>query len=247
MAAAILGGQLTGRPVSVRAALARSRTTFWRVIVATIIVAVPVTIVQAILAAVLVRVVPEATELSTALTVLAAAAVGAPLAYLLTGVVLGDVDPMEATRRSFRVFGARKAAALVVALFESVAQILILLGVSAGLDVALRVLGTLGLGVDSGAAGLALTSLAIVVGVFALGTLLFTVTALSIAPQVVMFVGLTHATMGLDHVRAGGDRDPEVPHTGQRPFRRFTRSMLLGFALSVVGLVGAIIAIDALP
>ena len=218
-----------------------------RVIVASIIVAVPVGIVQVGLAALLTLAVPEATELSTAVTVLAAAAVGAPLAYLLSGVVLGDVDPMEATRRSFRVFGARKSAALVVALFESAAQLLILLGVSAGLDIALRVLGTLGLGVDSGAAGLALTSLAIVIGAFALGTLLFTVTALSIAPQVVMFVGLTHATMGLDHVRPGGDRDPDVTHAGQRRFRRFTRSMLLGVVLSIVGLVGALIAIRALP
>jgi len=204
-------------------------------------------IVQAILVALLARAFPEATELSTAITVFAAAVVGAPLAYLLTGVVLGDVDPMEATRRSFRVFGARKWAAVLVALFESGAQLLILLGVSAGLDVALRVLGTLGLGVDSGVAGLALTSLAIVVGVFALGTLLFTVTALSIAPQVVMFVGLTHATMGLDHVRPGGDRDPDVAHLGRRRFRRFTRSMLLGFVLSAVALIGALVAIHAFP
>jgi len=247
MAAAILGGQLAGRPVSVHAALARSRATFWRVIVAAIILAVPVGIVQAILVALLARAFPEATELSTAITVFAAAVVGAPLAYLLTGVVLGDVDPMEATRRSFRVFGARKWAAVLVALFESGAQLLILLGVSAGLDVALRVLGTLGLGVDSGVAGLALTSLAIVVGVFALGTLLFTVTALSIAPQVVMFVGLTHATMGLDHVRPGGDRDPDVAHLGRRRFRRFTRSMLLGFVLSAVALIGALVAIHAFP
>ena len=36
---------------------------------------------------------------------------------------------------------------------------------------------------------------------FALGTLLYTVTALTVAPQVVMFVGLTHATVGLDQVR----------------------------------------------
>jgi hypothetical protein len=49
--------------------------------------------------------------------------------------------------------------------------------------------------------------------------------------------------MGLDHVRPGGDRDPDAPRPRQRPFRRFTRPMLLGFALAIVGLVGALIAL----
>jgi len=244
MAAAILGGRFADRPVTVRSALARSRATFWRVIVASIIVAIPLGVAQVVVAVVMAATVPTATELEAAVTVLIAAFFGAPFAYLLTGVVLGDVDPLEATRRSFRVFGARKRAAVLVALFESIAQLLVLFGLSAGLDIAIRVLTTLGLGVYSGPAGIALTSLMIVVGVFALGTLIFTVATISIAPQVVMFVGLTHATMGLDHVRGGGDRDPEVRHPGQRAFRRYTRPMLLGFVAALVGLVGAL---GALP
>ena len=75
----------------------------------------------------------------------------------------------------------------------------------------------LGLGPDSGPAGLILITLGVVVGVFALGTLIYTALAISIAPQVVMFVGLTHATFGLDHVRPGGDRDPDVPRAGGAP------------------------------
>jgi hypothetical protein len=239
MAVAVLGARAADRPVSVRSALARSRACFWRVIVASIIVAIPLGLVQVIVAIVLAGVAPDATELATAVTVLVAALAGAPFAYLLTGVVLGDVDPLEATRRSFRVFRARKAAAVLVALFESIAQLLILFGVSAGLDIAIRTLSSLGLGVESGPVGIALTTVAIVAGVFALGTLLFTVTAISIAPQVVMFVGLTHATMGLDHVRPGGDRDPDVRHPGQRAFRRFTRPMLAGFGFAIAGLIGA--------
>jgi len=247
MATAILGGQVTGRPVSVRSALARSRATFWRVVMASIIVAIPVGLAQGAVIVAMAAVAPDATELSTAITAMVAALVGAPLAYLLTGVVLGDVGAFEATRRSFRVFKARKPAAVLVALFESVAQLLILLGVSAGLDIALRVLDALGLGVHSGIAGIALVSLAIIAGAFALGTLLFTVIAISIAPQVVMFVGLTQTTRGLDHVRPGGARDPEKPRAGQRPLHRFTRLMRLGFLVSVLGLVGALISIHALP
>jgi len=243
MAAAILGGRAAGRPLTVRAALARSRATFWRVIAVSIIVAIPLGVVQGVILEVLAVAAPTASGVSLAVTVLAAALVGAPFAYLLTGVVLGDVGPIEATRRSFRVFRARKAAAILVALFESIAQLLILLGLGAGLDIALRVLSSLGLGVDSGAAGLALTTLSIAAGVFALGTLIFTVTVISIAPQVVMFVGLTHATMGLDHVRPGGDRDPDARRPGQRGFRRFTRPMVFGFGLAIVGLLGAVTAL----
>lgn len=245
MAAAILGGRAAGRPLTVRSALARSRATFWRVIGASIITAIPLGVVQGIALVLLAGVAPTATELSLAVTVLVAALVGAPFAYLLTGVVLGDVAPFEAMRRSFRVFRARKAAAVLVALFESIAQLLILLGLSAGLDIALRIFSALGLGVDSGAAGIVLTTLVIVIGVFAVGTLIFTVTAISIAPQVVMFVGLTHATMGLDHVRPGGDRDPEAPRSDQHRFRPFTRPMLLGFVFAIVGLLGAVIALPS--
>ena len=245
MATAILGAHVTRRPLSVRAALARSRSVFWRVIVTSIIVAIPVGIVQFCVAAALAIVVPQATELATAMTILIAAMAGSPLAYLLSGVVLGDVNPFEATKRSFRIFRARKAAAFVVALFESIAQLLILFGVSAGLDIALRVFQALGLGAQSGAAGILLTTLMILAGIFAVGTLLFTVTAISIAPQVLMFVGLTHATIGLEHVRPGGDRDPDARRAGQLPFRRFTRPMLLGFVFAVVGLLGSLTALPS--
>jgi len=70
----------------------------------------------------------------------------------------------------------------------------------------------------------------VIVVVFAFGTLIFTALAISIAPQVVMFVGLTRTTMGLDHVLPGGDNDPNVRRAGRRPFRWLTIPMLLGFA-----------------
>jgi hypothetical protein len=118
-----------------------------------------------------------------------------------------------------------------------VATLLLLLGISSGLDLVIRVVGVLGLGPTSGPVGLAIVTMLIVAGVFAAGTLLFTVYALTIAPQVVMFVGLTHATYGLDTVRRAGRDDPDaVPGSGVRRFRWYTRPMLLGFALGGIGL-----------
>ena len=166
--------------------------------------------------------------------------VGAPLAYLLTGIVLGDVDPFEATRRSFLVFRARKLAAALVAVFETVAVLLVVLGLGAGLDIALRVFDALGLGSDSGTTGLILITIGVIVGSFALGTLIYTALAISVAPQVVMFVGLTQATIGLDHVRPGGDRDPALIAPGRRRFRWLTIPLRIAFSLGLAGLVAAV-------
>ena len=183
MAAAILGSHLVGRPITVRQAVARSRSVFWRVVLGSIIVGIPVTIAQGLLNVVAVAILGPQTDVSVVTTAIIAALVGAPLAYLLSGIVLGDVDPVEATRRSFRVFGARKAAAVLVAVFETLAVVVIILGVSAGLDIAFRVFDALGVGVDSGPAGLALVTIGIVAGVFALGTLIYTALALSSRPR----------------------------------------------------------------
>ena len=240
MAAAILGSHLVQRPVTVREALARSRMVFWRAIVASIILGVPVYIAQTALDAALASLLGSQTDVSLVSSVVVAAVVGAPLAYLLTGIVLGDVDPFEATRRSFRVFRARKLAAALVAVFETVAVLLVILGLGAGLDIALRVFDALGLGSDSGTAGLIVITIGIIVGAFALGTLIYTALAISVAPQVVMFVGLTHATIGLDHVRPGGDRDPSTTVPGRSPFRWLTIPMRVAFILAVMGLVAAV-------
>lgn len=240
MSVALLGARVSGRPITPRQALARSRHVFWRAVVAAVIVAIPLGIAQAIVAA-LVDPIPAAAEFSVLTTTLVTATIGSPFAYVLAGVVLGDVDPIEAVRRSFRVFGARKGAAAIVVTFETIATLLIFLGVTTGLDVALRVLGALGLGFDSGPAGLALITGGIVAVVFAFGTLVFTVIGLTVAPQVVMFVALTHATMGVDRVRNGAPDDPDAPpRRGVRRFRTWTRPMLAGMALGALVLAVAV-------
>ncbi len=155
---------------------------------------------------------------------------------MLAGVVLGGVDPFEALRRSFRVFRARKLAAAIIVVFETVTALLVLFGLEAGLDLVLRLFEGLGLGPQAGPVGLAATTVGVVVVTFAFGTLLFTVMAITVAPQVVMFLGLTRATIGLDLVRPGGADDPDIARPGRARFRWLTRSMLVGFALGAVGL-----------
>jgi hypothetical protein len=228
LAAAILGARMLGRPLTSDQALARSRMVFWRAFWATVLAGITLLISQFVIAAVIEAVAPIGAEATILATVLGSVLVGAPLAYVLSGVVLGDVGPIESISRSFRVYRARKWSAIVVAVFESAAALLILFGLSAGLDLAIRVFDGLGLGADAGPAGILLVALGIAVVTFASGTLLLTVMAISIAPQIVMFVGLTHATMGLDHVRPGADHDPAIVRPGRRRFRMITRPLWLG-------------------
>ncbi len=140
---------------------------------------------------------------------------------------------------------------MIVVVFETVAALLIVFGISAGLDVGLRIVEMLGLGPDTGPVALAFATAGIVSIVFAFGTLVFTVMAMTVAPQVVMFVGLTHATFGLDRVRPGGPDDPDRPRPPETGgFRWFPRPMLFGFlvgALGLAGLVGLVRLVSADP
>lgn len=61
--------------------------------------------------------------------------------------------------------------------------------------------------------------------------------AITLAPQAVMFVGLTHATIGLDHVRPGGRDDPE---RARPPFRTLTMPVIIGFGIGFILLVAGI-------
>jgi hypothetical protein len=236
LAVTLVGGAMVSRPVTTRQALARARSAFWRSVGASVLVAIPLTIVQTVVDQVTAPVLLAAPEVSLLTSTLVTALVGAPLAYTLAGVVLGDVDPWEALKRSIGVFRVRRTAAMLVVLFETIAALLILFGISAGLDLLIRVFLALGLGPEAGPLGQAFMVAAIVALVFAFGTLLFTVQALTVTPQVVMFLGLTHATYGLDRVEPGGADDPASRRPDRPRFRWFTPAMLTGFLLGAVGL-----------
>jgi hypothetical protein len=236
LAVTLVGGAMVSRPVTTRQALARARSAFWRSVGASVLVAIPLTIVQTVVDQVTAPVLLAAPEVSLVTSTLVTALVGAPLAYTLAGVVLGDVDPWEALKRSIGVFRVRRTAAMLVVLFETIAALLILFGISAGLDLLIRVFLALGLGPEAGPLGQAFMVAAIVALVFAFGTLLFTVQALTVTPQVVMFLGLTHATYGLDRVEPGGADDPASRRPDRPRFRWFTPAMLTGFLLGAVGL-----------
>lgn len=243
LAMTVLGGRMVERPVSTRRALARSRRMFWSAILASFLAAIPVLFVQGVVGEMLAPTFGEAVEAGVITSTLVTALIGGPFAYVVAGVVLGDVNPFEALRRSFRVFRARKMAAAIVVVFETITALLVLFGIFAGLDLVVRLFEGLGLGPEAGSIGLAITTIGVVAVTFAFGTLIFTVNAITVAPQVVMFLGLTHADIGLDRVRPGGADDPDIRPPGRSRFRWLTRSMLLGFMLGALGLALTVSAI----
>lgn len=231
LATAVLGAWMAGRPITRRHAVARARARFWQALGASLVVGIVLTAAQSIVSAIVTPVLGRDSQASVITSTVVTATIGAPFAYVLCGIVLGDVAPLESIRRSFMVARARWGAAAIIVTFETVTALLIFFGVTAGTDLVLRAFTFLGIGPDSGPAGLAVATVAIVAIVFAVGTLLYTVTALTVAPQVVMFVGLTHATVGLDRL--------EDAHAG----RLFTRPMLLGAFVAALLLAGLVLTI----
>jgi hypothetical protein len=200
LAIVLLGGRLAGRPIILRAALSRSRVVFWRLIRGGFIVQAPLLIVQFVLAAILT---PNGEATSQGATLLAtgvATLLGLPFAYLATGIVLGDVGAVESIRRSIRIVRTRLGTAFVVALFAAIAQYLLVLGLGVGGDILVRIATPLRLDPSGGAGSVIALGALLLVFVSAFGTLLFTVSAIEVAPQVVAFLALTRYTGGLDRV-----------------------------------------------
>ena len=227
---ALLGSHLVERPITVRAAVQRSRMVFWPLVAASFVVGIPATVVQTVIG--------QETQPAILAGLVAGIAIQAPFVYAAAGIVLGGVGPIESLRRSIRVALARKVAAAVLAVLPTVFGLLVLVAFDAGVDLALRSIDAVGLGTDSGPLGVAVLTVVIVVLVFAIGTLVLTAAGIIYAPQVVMFVALTHATYGLDHVRPGGSHAPESPLEPGARFRWLTRPMRLGMLLGIIGLAG---------
>jgi hypothetical protein len=200
IAAAILGGRALGRPMSLGESLHRSRTVFWRVVGASILVGLLLIVPNVILSFVLSEAFGAASEAATVVATGIGALLAAPFAYIVTGIVLGDVGAGEAVRRSTRLARARWPVAIAVSSIGAVVAYIQLFASGAGADLLTRLGGVLHLGFDSTAGTIAL-SLIVLTGVLAVGSLTFTLTALRDAPQVVAFVGMTGYGAGLDRSR----------------------------------------------
>ena len=232
IAAAILGGRALGRPMSLREALHRSRQVFWRIVGASLLVGFLLVLPNLVLNAVLAEAFDPTSEAPTVIATAIGALLAAPFAYIVTGIVLGDVGAGEAVRRSMRLARARWRLAIAVTSVGAVMAYIQLFAIGAGVDILTRFGSMLHLGFDSSGGTVALT-LVVLTAVLAIGSLTFTLTALRDAPQVVAFVGMTGYGAGLDRSR----RTDGVPWR----VRWISIPMLIGIGLGAfVGLAGVL-------
>jgi hypothetical protein len=214
---------------------------FWRVLRASIGVGAVSFAVSWVLQQLLVSLFGEATDAAPVGAALLTAVITAPLVYVPVGIVIGNVQAWESIRRSIRLARARFRLAVVASLFSIVAQFLLLFAASSGIDLALRALepfrGELESLDTSNAVGFAVVAIGATIALFAYWTLSFTVSALTSAPQVVAFLGLTGYSQGLDGAREAATGEP----ARERP-RRVSRPMVAGAATAAVCAVLALVS-----
>jgi hypothetical protein len=242
IAIAILGGRAAERPLRLWESIIRARQTFWRMAGSGTLVGIVTVIVQGLIVAAIdgFSRSPEASGVAGALL---ATIIVAPLAYVSTSVVLGDVGAMEAISRSWRLFKARRLLAVVVVLFTFVTSAIHLFALSAGVDLVVRAADLLQVSVTEGALAFLAAAVLILAVVVAYGSLTFTISAIVSAPQVTGFLGLTFYSAGLDRALVDAPKPP-------RGFHYVTRPMLVALVV-LSGLVAvqipAINAIDPPP
>jgi hypothetical protein len=232
LATAVIGGRAEGRPLRLRESIAVVRRRFWRVLGAEILVGIVTSIASFAASAAVAAAIGGVVEaVDFAVSLLVSLVAGAPFVYVTAGIVIGEVGVGEAIRRSFTLVRTRKQLAIVVMLFGILSQLIVVLGLSIGLDAVARL--TLGAGFED-SFPLALVVPVTAALVFALGTLTFLVEAIAAAPAVYAFAALTHYTHGLDLGRGR-------PLPVRRPWDPYlTPGLAIAAAIALLALLGGI-------
>jgi hypothetical protein len=229
LATVVIGGRAEARPLRLRESISVARRRFWKVLGANVVVGFVTSLAASIVQLPIAFALGNDETINFGLSLVVGTLVGAPFAYVAAGIVLGEVGVFEAISRSLRLARARPRLAIVVALFSILSQFIVLFGVSIGGDVVVRVIGGAGITVESFPVALVIPLTAALV--FAFGTLLFLVEAITAAPAVYAFVALTHYTHGL---QVGRDE----PAPGSSVFSPwFTPGLALVAAVALLALL----------
>jgi hypothetical protein len=228
LAVVLIASTATGREFELRSALELVRMRFWRLLRANLLIAiiliVPRWIVEQAIA-------PRGVvnESQFVLLTLLGILLSMPFAYVSAWIMLGAVGARESVRRSWRLARARPSLALLIAIVNVATQTIAAFALGAGADLLFRVADQLGLDRATGLALFVPLAAIIVLGVVAAGSLIFTIAALTAAPQVVAFLGLTGIDTGLDALR-----DPDNPFATPRREPLVSRAMKIGLAVEAV-------------
>jgi hypothetical protein len=226
LATVLIGDRATGRPNELRPALALVRHRFWRLVRASIVtLVIPRLVVEWLLT----RGSPGETETQALLINGLDLLVSVPFAYVATGIVLGGVGARESIRRSWRLARARWRLAFLIAIVNTAVAYIAGFALGAGAGVLDR-LGTIfGLGSATGSLQVAILAAIVVFAIISIGSLTMTIAALTVAPQVVAFLGLTGYSLGLDEIAA-----PDDPFATARVAPLISRPMKITVAINAL-------------
>ncbi len=233
LATAVIGGRVEGRPLVLRESIAIARRRFWPILGVQLLLGVVSNVASFGLTWLVDDAIGPVDAIDFGVALLVSLVVALPFVYAPSGIVLGEAGPLEAMRRSIGLVRARTSLAVVVTLFATLSQFIVVLGIGAGLDVVLRVADGSGLG---GSFPVPLVIPVSAMLVFALGTLVFLVEAIAAAPAVHAFAALTHYTHGLEL----GRRSPLAVRHAWQPW--ITPGLAVIAGISLVALAGGVIA-----
>ena len=195
--AMLIAGRVMERPLTLRVALERSRRVFWRLVRA----ALAVGLIE-IVASFAWRAATNAPSTidgvpNLGIEPIPGAMVSLPFIYSSVAIVVADDGTWAALRRSMRLARQRLPLAAGLAAFALLSGVLEGLALGSGLDLIVRLTEVLHLDVAVGGASLLLAVAVGLVIVTAAGSLVFTVSALVSAPQIVAWQRLGLSTGGL--------------------------------------------------
>jgi hypothetical protein len=195
--AMLIAGRVMERPVTLRIALERSRRVFWRLVRAGL--AIGLIEIAASFAWRAVTNAPSTIDGVPNLGIepIPGAIASLPFIFSSVAIVVADDGARAALRRSMRLAGQRLPLALALALFALLSGVLEALALGSGLDLILRLTEGLHLDIAADGASLLLAIALALAIVTAAGSLVFTVSALVSAPQIVAWHRLGLATDGL--------------------------------------------------
>jgi hypothetical protein len=236
LATAVIGARAEGRPLRLAESIAVARTRFWTVLGAQLLIGTITSVAVTLASFGVLLVIGPLEPISYGVQLVLGLIIGAPVVYVPAAIVLGGTGIFESIRRSFGLARARKRLAVVVTTFGLISQLVVLFGLSAGLDAVARFIIGTGLA-EQFPAPLVIPITAAFV--FAMGTLVFLVEAIAAAPPVFAFMALTQYTWGLE----AGRRAPVKVHHAWDPW--LTPGLALVAIIALAALLGGVASLPA--
>ena len=236
LATAVIGARAEGRPLRLAESIAVARTRFWPMLGAQLLIGTITGLATTLASFGVLLVLGPLEPISYGVQLVLGLIIGTPVVYVPAAIVLGGTGVFESIRRSFGLARARKRLAVVVTTFGLISQLVVLFGLSAGLDAVARFIIGTGL-TEHFPAPLVIPITAAFV--FAVGTLVFLVEAIAAAPPVFAFMALTQYTWGLE----AGRRAAVKVHHAWDPW--LTPGLAITAIVALAAMLGGVASLPA--